>query len=569
MAGRRLVSFVSLLTAGKEASFEISELIALVISCLMLGGVLRIEKYFRSIRANEEALSKSEATKSESENRYKRLVASLTDYIYTVRVEGRSVATSHGPGCIALTGYSSEEYEADPYLWYRMVHEEDRKAVVEQAAGILSGKAIEPLEHRIIHKNGQIRWVKNTPVPHYDQHSRLVAYDGLVADITERKKLEEQLRHSQKMEAVGQLAGGIAHDFNNILTTITGYGSFLKMKLEKGDPLMPYVEQVINSAERAANLTRQILAFSRKQVIDPKPVNLNETIKKVEKLLLRLIREDIELKTIFADMDLTIMADSAQIEQVLMNLCTNARDAMPEGGLLTIESGLVELDEEYLKTHACGRPGKYALISVADTGSGMDEKTRERIFEPFFTTKEPGKGTGLGLSIVYGIIKQHNGHINVYSELCKGTTFKIYLPLIRSKVAETQPITLSSLEGGTETILVAEDDKEVRKLSKDVLECFGYKVIETGDGEDTINRFKENEDKIQLLVLDVIMPKKNGREVYEEIRKIRPDIKVLFMSGYTADIINSKGILEKGANFISKPVSSHEFLRKVREVLDN
>lgn len=569
MAGRRLVSFVSLLTAGKEASFEISELIALVISCLMLGGVLRIEKYFRSIRANEEALSKSEATKSESENRYKRLVASLTDYIYTVRVEGRSVATSHGPGCIALTGYSSEEYEADPYLWYRMVHEEDRKAVVEQAAGILSGKAIEPLEHRIIHKNGQIRWVKNTPVPHYDQHSRLVAYDGLVADITERKKLEEQLRHSQKMEAVGQLAGGIAHDFNNILTTITGYGSFLKMKLEKGDPLMPYVEQVINSAERAANLTRQILAFSRKQVIDPKPVNLNETIKKVEKLLLRLIREDIELKTIFADMDLTIMADSAQIEQVLMNLCTNARDAMPEGGLLTIESGLVELDEEYLKTHACGRPGKYALISVADTGSGMDEKTRERIFEPFFTTKEPGKGTGLGLSIVYGIIKQHNGHINVYSELCKGTTFKIYLPLIRSKVAETQPITLSSLEGGTETILVAEDDKEVRKLSKDVLECFGYKVIETGDGEDTINRFKENEDKIQLLVLDVIMPKKNGREVYEEIRKIRPDIKVLFMSGYTADIINSKGILEKGANFISKPASSHEFLRKVREVLDN
>ncbi len=569
MAGRRLVSFVSLLTAGKEASFEISELIALVISCLMLGGVLRIEKYFRSIRANEEALSKSEATKSESENRYKRLVASLTDYIYTVRVEGRSVATSHGPGCIALTGYSSEEYEADPYLWYRMVHEEDRKAVVEQAAGILSGKAIEPLEHRIIHKNGQIRWVKNTPVPHYDQHSRLVAYDGLVADITERKKLEEQLRHSQKMEAVGQLAGGIAHDFNNILTTITGYGSFLKMKLEKGDPLMPYVEQVINSAERAANLTRQILAFSRKQVIDPKPVNLNETIKKVEKLLLRLIREDIELKTIFADMDLTIMADSAQIEQVLMNLCTNARDAMPEGGLLTIESGLVELDEEYLKTHACGRPGKYALISVADTGSGMDEKTRERIFEPFFTTKEPGKGTGLGLSIVYGIIKQHNGHINVYSELCKGTTFKIYLPLIRSKVAETQPITLSSLEGGTETILVAEDDKEVRKLSKDVLECFGYKVIETGDGEDTINRFKENEDKIQLLILDVIMPKKNGREVYEEIRKIRPDIKVLFMSGYTADIINSKGILEKGANFISKPVSSHEFLRKVREVLDN
>lgn len=369
-------------------------------------------------------------------------------------------------------------------------------------------------------------------------------------DVTERKRAEEdgamlraQLAQAQKMEAIGKLAGGIAHDFNNVLTAIIGFGSLLRANMSKEDPLLSYVEHILTSSERAASLTQQLLAFSRKQIISPKSVNLNEIIKRVEKLLLRLIGEDIELKTILTDKDLTAMADSGQIEQVLMNLATNARDAMPNGGFLTIETELVELDKEYIKTHAVEAPGIYARISVADTGIGMDEKTRERIFEPFFTTKEMGKGTGLGLAIVYGIIKQHNGYINVYSEHGKGTTFRIYIPLVGSEFKEVEVPTLPAPKGGVETVLVAEDDTEARKLTREVLDGAGYKVIEAVNGEDAINKFMENKDKIQLLLFDLIMPKKNGREAYEEIRKIRPDIRVLFTSGYPADIIHEKGVL--------------------------
>jgi len=403
--------------------------------------------------------------------------------------------------------------------------------------------------------------------------------EGLILallDVTDRKRAEDesavlkaQLGQAQKMEAIGRLAGSIAHDFNNILTAIIGYGNLLKTNMSKEDPLMAYVQQILFSSERAANLTQQLLAFSRRQIINPKPVNLNEIIKGIERLLLRLIGEDINLKTILTDKDLTVMADSGQIEQVLMNLATNARDAMPHGGLLTIETELVELDEQYIKTHAVEAPGMYARISVTDTGIGMDEKTRERIFEPFFTTKEMGRGTGLGLAIVYGIIKQHNGYINVYSEPGKGTTFRIYIPLIKPEFKEVESMVLSAPKGGTETILIAEDDTEVRRITKEVLENFGYKVIEAVNGVDAINKFIENKDRIRLLLFDLIMPKKNGREAYEEIRKIMPDIKVLFTSGYPADIIHEKGVLEEGINFISKPVSPDDLLRKVREVLDN
>jgi CheY-like chemotaxis protein len=267
-------------------------------------------------------------------------------------------------------------------------------------------------------------------------------------------------------------------------------------------------------------------------------------------------------------MDLTIMADSFQIEQVLMNLATNARDAMPEGGCLTIETRPVRIDEEYVKRHIFATPGMYALLSVTDTGIGMDEKTKERIFEPFFTTKEVGKGTGLGLAIVHGIVKQHNGKINVYSEPGRGTTFKIYLPLIGKEAVEAEISELPPPKGGTETILLAEDDETVRELIKNILEESGYKMIEAVDGEDAVEKFKGNKDRIHLALFDVIMPKKNGKEACEEIKSIIPDIKTIFMSGYTADIVSRKGILEEGLAFIAKPVSPDELLRKVREVLD-
>lgn len=415
--------------------------------------------------------------------------------------------------------------------------------------------------------------VQKVPVETRDEIGRLArAFNNMSEALnkreTEKERLEEQLRHAQKMEAVGTLAGGIAHDFNNILTAIIGYGGLLQMQIDKDEPSWHYVKQILGSAEKAANLTRHLLAFSRKHLIELKPVNLNESIKSVERLLKRLIREDIEIKVNLARENLIVMADSGLIEQALMNLATNARDAMPGGGVLTIATESVELDREFFKASNYERPGRYALLSVMDTGMGMDEKTRERIFDPFFTTKEVGMGTGLGLSMVYGIIKQHEGYIDVSSKPGKGTTFSIYLRLIDSKIEEKRSKTLGPPEGGTETVLIAEDEESVRMLAKEILERYGYNVLEATDGEDAVRKFMKNKEKIQIILLDVVMPKKNGKEVYEEIVRVRPGIKALFISGYTSDIIHKQGIIDEGISFISKPISPEVLLGKVREVLD-
>jgi len=381
-------------------------------------------------------------------------------------------------------------------------------------------------------------------------------------------RLEEQLRQAQKMESVGLLAGGVAHDFNNVLTAIIGYGNLLQMKLAKTDPLRSYAENIMTTAQRAAQLTQSLLAFSRKQVINPVPIELNGIILRVEKLLKRLIREDIELITRLAADDTTVMADSVQVEQVLMNLVTNARDAMPGGGTLTISTAIEELDENLVAVHGYGKPGTYVRLSITDTGAGMDERTRERIFEPFFTTKEMGKGTGLGLATVYGLIKQHKGFIDVESQPGRGTSFHIYFPTLTRGAGKAEAPFEEVLKGGTETLLVAEDDEIIRTLTSSILSEFGYTVIVAKDGTDAVREFQENRDRINLLLLDVIMPRKNGKDAYEEIRSIKPDIKVLFISGYSADMISKEGILEDGSGFISKPVSPAELLRKVREVLD-
>ena len=387
-------------------------------------------------------------------------------------------------------------------------------------------------------------------------------------DATNRKKQEEERLRWQKLESVGQLAGGIAHDFNNMLTAIIGYASFLGAKIGTASPLKPYVDQILSVSEKSANLTRQLLAFSRKQILSPKVTDLNELIKKMETLLKRLISEDIEFKTSLTDKPLTAMVDTGQIEQVLVNLCTNARDAMPNGGLLTICTDVLELDEKNMKTHGLDQPGRYALIAVTDSGIGMDEMARQKIFEPFFTTKEIGKGTGLGLAIVYGIIKQHNGYITVYSESWKGTTFNIYLPLSEFPAEEARVKEVIAPIAGTETILVTEDNDEVRALITHVLQEFGYTVIEAVDGEDAISKFEENKDRIELAILDIIMPKKSGKEASEAIRNIKPGVKLLFISGYTADIITKVGIDEEGGYFIQKPITPNGLLGKVREILD-
>jgi CheY-like chemotaxis protein len=363
-------------------------------------------------------------------------------------------------------------------------------------------------------------------------------------------------------------ARGIAHDFNNILTALIGYGSLLQMNMNENDRLRVYVNHILASSQKAANLTQGLLAFSRKQPIALRPCKVNTIIANVESLLRRLLTEDIDLRMNLTGKALTVMADATQIEQVLLNLATNARDSMPQGGTLSIETSQTDLDQEFTEINQFGEPGLYSLISVRDTGKGMDEETKERIFEPFFTTKEAGKGTGLGLSIVYGIVKQHNGYITVSSEPGSGTVFSIFLPMAKTP-AEPTSRAIADIKGGDETILIAEDNREARHLMREILTKSGYTVIEAVDGEDAIARFTEHKDKISLLMLDVVMPRKNGKEAYETIRELRPGIKTIFTSGYTNDVVLEKGIHDKSVEFISKPVPIEELLSRIRTVLDN
>lgn len=639
---------------------------------------------------------KTQALLRESEQRYKRLLDAVTDYRYSVEFQGKDIVkTVHSHGCLKITGYSPEEFMMNPHLWQEMIFENDRNAVFEHARLLSEGRPVPPVEHRIVHKDGTIRWIRNITITQYLENGlteKMKGYEGIIEDITERrradefrkqimdsvlqgiividhefrilmanrayceqvnmtldniigrkchninfgferpchemgencsansafqtempceaernyqskdgkpvfmelksypvkdikgktesvielsnditekKRLENQLYHSQKMEAIGQLTGGVAHDFNNILNVIIGFTDIMGMKIPADDPLREPLDEIFKAAERGAKLNQSLLAFSRKQIMEPRQVDLNETVRSIEKILKRLIGEDIMLKTELSDSRMTIMADPAQIDQVLINLATNARDAMPKGGILLIETAVTELDNEFIKKHFYGEPGTYAILSVSDTGSGMDETTREKIFEPFFTTKGVGKGTGLGLATSYGIVKQHNGYINVYSEIGKGTTFKIYLPVIQGEAQETKPKKTIQAKGGGETILVAEDDASLRKFAKSTLESMGYSVILAEDGDDAIEKFNMNKDKISLLLLDLIMPKKNGREVYEFVKEKKPDVKALFLSGYTANIIHKKGIIEKDLHFIMKPVRVSDLLLKVRQVLDS
>jgi len=437
---------------------------------------------------------------------------------------------------------------------------------------LMTGKMKEAFELGRVSTEARILTKRGARIPFLLTGFRMIMNDkrylvGTGIDISERKRLEDELRQSQKMESIGTLAGGISHDFNNILTAIIGYGSILQRKLDAKDPLRYNADQILKAANRAAGLTRGLLAYSRKQILNPQPVNVNEIVVKVERFLARLIGEDVELKSILAEQEITVLADADQIEQVLMNLATNARDAMPDGGYIYIETRLVELDEASAKARELRRPGAYAQISVTDSGMGMDEKSRERIFEPFFTTKDVGRGTGLGLAMAYGIIKQHNGAIEVESEAGLGTTFRIYLPVVQ-RTAETQSAAFPAVKGGTETILVAEDDEVVRSLVTSALTQSGYTVIQAENGEEAVNKFMDNRGAIKLLLLDVLMPKKNGKEVYDKIRIFEPGVKALFISGYTADVMHQKGLLDEGLNFMLKPVPMDDLMRKVREVLD-
>ena len=505
---------------------------------------------------------KAEEALSASEEKYRLLFENASDAIFVAQDE---MIKFPNPQLSLLLGYSYEELTSAPFISF--IHPEDGDLVVERHRKRLQGYDVpSTYSFRAITKSGEIKWVEVNKV--------VITWEGRPAtlsflrDISGQKKMEAELLQAQKMEAIGQLAGGVAHDFNNLLTAIIGYGHLLKSEACKDDRTSAYVVQILSAAERAAVLTNDLLTFSRKQVISLQPLNLNNIIKNIGSLLLRVIGEDIELSTVLTDTDLNVMADGTQVDQILMNLVTNARDAMPEGGRLFIRTNRVEMDGEYIKAHGYGKPGPYAILSVEDIGVGIDEKIRQRIFEPFFTTKEVGKGTGLGLSMVYGIIKQHDGYIDVYSETGRGTTFKIFLPLIQSAVQESKPGDLIRVKGGSETILIGEDDPQVRDLLRAVLSAAGYQILEAIDGNDAIQVFHKNRDNIHLVILDVIMPKKDGKEACAEMKRVKSDTKVIFVSGYSLDVMQKKGILEAGVNFISKPILPNELLLKVRDVLD-
>ena len=466
-------------------------------------------------------------------------------------------------------GYTEDEIPNHFEEWQSRIHPDDLASTQTRLQCFMAEPATKySIEFRLRHKDGSYRWIHTQAQIFRDTAGKPARMIGCHIDITDQKKLETQYLHAQKMESIGTLAGGVAHDFNNILTVIVGLGEITLMNMAADNPYRSNIGGILEAAERATHLTKELLLFSRKQESERRPVDLNNIITKTEKFLHRIIGEDILLKRMPHDLPLLILADSNQLEQVLMNLAVNARDAMSRGGELILRTEEVVLDNTFAATHGYGQPGAYALLSVSDDGTGMDKATQERIFEPFFSTKEVGMGTGLGLSVVYGIIKQHDGFITVYSKPGQGSTFSIYLPLTtaareESRVEEGQPVV-----GGTETILLAEDNDLVRDLVTNVLTEAGYTVIVAADGKAAVRKFRENADAIQLLLFDLIMPNMNGKEAADEIHKMQPAIKTIFASGYSPDIAQQKASFYGGSHLIYKPVSPYELLRKVRNVLD-
>lgn len=404
--------------------------------------------------------------------------------------------------------------------------------------------------------------------PVVDSSGKTINFVAVKRDITKELNIEAQLRQAQKMEAVGQIAGGVAHDFNNILSAIVGLSSLAKMELEEDNPVQEHLDQILTASERATMLTKSLLTFSRKQVADRNPVSLNRILQQFEKLISRVIGENISVGINYSAPEIVINADSTQIEQVLMNLATNSRDAMPDGGTLRISLSTTEIDENFTGSHFFREPGVYALITVEDTGCGIDTESFEHIFEPFYTTKEVGKGTGLGLAIVYGILRQHNGYITVSSEKGKGTRFNVYLPTVIDGLEHINEKSAEVYSGGSETIMLVEDELALRSVTRAILTRVGYSVIEASDGIEAVEKFCAFKNDIKLILMDMVMPKMSGKEAYEKISAIKPDVKVLFMSGYSESVINSSEISSLGMKIIPKPVTPQNLTKMIRQTLD-
>ena len=501
----------------------------------------------------------------DSEQQYRQLVQSAIYGIFRSGTRDNFLAVN--PAMVRLLGYDSAEQILALNLGSEVFADREERAAVFQALHE-SGK-LEGVEARWRRSDGKLITVRLSGRAVRDSAGEVEAFEVIAEDVTERRHLEDQLRQSQKMEAIGRLAGGVAHDFNNLLTVIKGYSELMMEEIRPEDPLRMELDEIQKAADRAATLTRQLLAFSRQQVMAPKVVDLNAIVNNMDKLLRRLLGEDVQLSATF-DPDLgRVKADPGQIEQVIMNLAVNARDAMPLGGKLSIETANVDFDDTYAREHIAAKSGSYVMIAVTDSGTGMPPEVRQRIFEPFFTTKELGKGTGLGLSTVYGIVKQSDGYIWVYSEIGVGTSFKVYLPRVDAPADVIPQRQLSSgAHRGTETVLLVEDEDGVRALVRQVLHKHGYTVLEARHGGEALLQCERHAGDIQLLLTDVVLEQMSGRELAERLSVLRPSMKVLFISGYTDDAIIAHGVLAPGTAFLQKPFTTDALARKIRQVLD-
>jgi len=502
-----------------------------------------------------------------AEEKYRSLVERMPDVVWTSTGGKCTFVTNNVE---RLTGFTPDEmYAADRSLWLERVHPDDEERFSEATGAGPAGerRRAYDLEYRWRRKDGAWIWLWHRTIALYERGGIQYA-DGLLSDISQRKHLEQSLRQAQKMEALGQLTGGIAHDFNNILATILANSQFLIDALGEHDSRLADAQEIKLASERAASLTRQLLAFSRKQVLEVRVTDVNRVVTGVERMLRRLIGEDIELNVALSPDLGSVQADGGQLEQVLINLAVNARDAMPLGGKLTIETANVELDDAYQAEHALGAPGSYVVLAVSDTGCGMDPETQRRIFEPFFTTKEPGKGTGLGLATSHGIVAQSGGHIGVYSEVGRGTVFKVYLPRVEAAArAKPEPVVNQDFTG-RETVLLVEDYPPLRVAVQRMLAAQGYTVLSARSGADAAELARVHGSKIALLITDVVMPQMSGPDVARTVREHIPDVRVLFMSGYTDHAVLTNGVLTPNVNFVQKPFSSQALAKKVRQALE-
>jgi two-component system cell cycle sensor histidine kinase/response regulator CckA len=510
-----------------------------------------------------EALKTSEDALRQSEERYRSLIQNAVYGIYHSTIGGRFAEVNRA--LVAMLGYLSDAELMEVGIENLYADPTERRRLIDR----LQSNRIEGIETQWKRKDGSRITVRLSGRVLRSSEGDIDGFEMIVEDVTERRLLESQFRQAQKMEAIGRLAGGIAHDFNNLLTAMLGYSDLLLDQFAESDPSRYDVLEIKKAAERASSLTRQLLAFSRKQVLQPKPLDLNSIVSGFDKMLRRLIGEDVELITALGDDLGRVKADPGQVEQIIMNLAVNARDAMPNGGKLIIETNNVELDAAYARRHEPVIPGRYVVLAVSDTGCGMDDEVKSHLFEPFFSTKERGKGTGLGLATVYGIVKQSGGYIWVYSEPGRGASFKIYLPRIDGTVVDAagSPRT-SGATSGDETVLVVEDEPAVRRLAVEVLRRHGYQVLEAADGGEAMKVAERHPGNIHVLITDLVMPEMNGVDLAGRLIARRPATRVLYISGYTDEAVARGGVLEPGTNFLQKPFNSYRLASTVRQVLD-